>query len=152
MSAWAWLGKKGRLTAELKTLGNLPPEQRREMGQGVNALKRELAEAVEARREALERAALDQRLASETVDVTLPGRAVDAGGPHPVSRAMRRIIDIFRGLGFEVADGPEVEDDYYNFEALNFPGASSRRGRCTTRSTCRTAACCGRTPRRSRSG
>jgi phenylalanyl-tRNA synthetase alpha chain len=116
-----WLGKKGRLTAELKTLGNLPPEQRREMGQGVNALKRELAEAVEARREALERAALDQRLASETVDVTLPGRAVDAGGPHPVSRAMRRIIDIFRGLGFEVADGPEVEDDYYNFEALNFP-------------------------------
>jgi phenylalanyl-tRNA synthetase alpha chain len=117
----AWLGKKGRLTAELKSLGNLPPEQRREMGQGVNALKRELAEAVELRRAALEGAALDQRLASETVDVTLPGRAVDAGGPHPVSRAMRRIIDIFRGLGFEVADGPEVEDDYYNFEALNFP-------------------------------
>lgn len=117
----AWLGKKGRLTAELKTLGNLPPERRREMGQGVNALKRELAEAVETRREALERVALDQRLASETVDVTLPGRNVDAGGPHPVSRAMGRIIDIFRGLGFEVADGPEVEDDYHNFEALNFP-------------------------------
>ncbi|NKI33704.1 phenylalanine--tRNA ligase subunit alpha [Wenzhouxiangella sp. XN79A] len=117
----AWLGKKGRLTAELKALGQLPPEQRRETGQGVNALKQELADAVEARRHDLERAALDERLASETVDVTLPGRAVDPGGPHPVSRAMSRILAIFRGLGFAVADGPEVEDDYHNFEALNFP-------------------------------
>lgn len=117
----AWLGKKGRLTSELKSLGQLPPEVRRETGQGVNALKRELAETIEQRRGDLERAALDQRLASETIDVTLPGRAVDPGGPHPVSRAMRRILDIFRGLGFAVADGPEVEDDYHNFEALNFP-------------------------------
>ena len=117
----AWLGKKGRLTAELKSLGQLPPDERRETGQGVNMLKRELAEAVEARRHDLERAALNERLASETLDVTLPGRSVDPGGPHPVSRAMRRILDIFRGLGFAVADGPEVEDDYHNFEALNFP-------------------------------
>ncbi len=117
----AWLGKKGRLTAELKALGQLPPDQRRATGQGVNALKRELADAVDAKRDELERAALDERLASETLDVTLPGRAVDPGGPHPVTRAMRRILDIFRGLGFAVADGPEVEDDYHNFEALNFP-------------------------------
>ena len=117
----AWLGKKGRLTAELKHLGQLPPEARREAGQAVNELKRELGTLLEARKRELERAALDERLATETLDVTLPGRAVDPGGPHPVTRAMTRILDIFRGLGFAVADGPEVEDDYHNFEALNFP-------------------------------
>lgn len=117
----AWLGKKGRLTAELKNLGQLPPEARRAAGQAVNELKRELGTQLETRKAELERAALDQRLATETIDVTLPGRAVDPGGPHPVTRAMSRILDIFRGLGFAVADGPEVEDDYHNFEALNFP-------------------------------
>jgi len=117
----AWLGKKGRLTAELKSLGGLAPEVRRETGQAVNELKRELASALEAQRSELERARLDERLATETLDVTLPGRTVDPGGPHPVTRAMRRILDIFHGLGFAVADGPEVEDDYHNFEALNFP-------------------------------
>jgi len=116
-----WLGKKGRLTAELKNLGQLPPEARREAGQSVNELKRELAGRLETRKAELERAELDRRLATETLDVTLPGRAVDPGGPHPVTRAMSRILSIFRGLGFAVADGPEVEDDYYNFEALNFP-------------------------------
>lgn len=117
----AWLGKKGRLTAELKNLGQLPPEARRAAGQAVNELKRELGTQLETRKAELERAALDQRLATETIDVTLPGRAVDPGGPHPVTRTMSRILDIFRGLGFAVADGPEVEDDYHNFEALNFP-------------------------------
>ncbi len=117
----AWLGKKGRLTAELKQLGQLPPESRREAGQAVNELKRELGNLLEARKRELERAALDERLATETLDVTLPGRSVDPGGPHPVTRAMTRILHIFRGLGFAVADGPEVEDDYHNFEALNFP-------------------------------
>ena len=117
----AWLGKKGRLTAELKALGQLAPEQRREAGQSVNELKRELAEALDTRREALERAALDARLASERIDVSLPGRGVDPGGPHPVTTALERILEIFRRLGFAVADGPEVEDDYHNFEALNFP-------------------------------
>ena len=117
----AWLGKKGQLTAELKSLGGLPPELRRETGQAVNELKRELAGVLESRKAQLERAAVDQRLATETLDVTLPGRDVDPGGPHPVTRAMRRILDIFHGLGFAVADGPEVEDDYHNFEALNFP-------------------------------
>jgi len=117
----AWLGKKGRLTAELKNLGQLPPESRRAMGQAVNELKHELVELLESRKSELERAALDERLATETLDVTLPGRDMDPGGPHPVTRAMTRILDIFRGLGFAVADGPEVEDDYHNFEALNFP-------------------------------
>ena len=116
-----WLGKKGRLTAELKNLGQLPPEARRVAGQAVNELKRELSTRLEARKAELERAELDRRLATETLDVTLPGRAVDPGGPHPVTRAMSRILSIFRGLGFAVADGPEVEDDYHNFEALNFP-------------------------------
>ncbi|MBL37474.1 MAG: phenylalanine--tRNA ligase subunit alpha [Xanthomonadales bacterium] len=116
-----WLGKKGRLTAELKNLGQLPPEVRREAGQAVNELKRDLSTRLEARKTELERAELDRRLATETLDVTLPGRAVDPGGPHPVTRAMSRILSIFRGLGFAVADGPEVEDDYHNFEALNFP-------------------------------
>jgi phenylalanyl-tRNA synthetase alpha chain len=116
-----WLGKKGRLTAELKNLGQLPPEARREAGQAVNELKRELSTRLETRKAELERVELDRRLATETLDVTLPGRAVDPGGPHPVTRAMSRILSIFRGLGFAVADGPEVEDDYHNFEALNFP-------------------------------
>ncbi|HMB39647.1 MAG TPA: phenylalanine--tRNA ligase subunit alpha [Wenzhouxiangellaceae bacterium] len=116
-----WLGKKGRLTAELKNLGQLPPEARREAGQAVNELKRELSACLEARKAELERAELDRRLATETLDVTLPGRGVDPGGPHPVTRAMSRILSIFSGLGFAVADGPEVEDDYHNFEALNFP-------------------------------
>jgi phenylalanyl-tRNA synthetase alpha chain len=117
----AWLGRKGRLTAELKNLGQLPAEARRETGQGVNALKRDLTAAIERRKAELERAALDERLATETIDVTLPGRDVDPGGPHPVTRTLRRILDLFHGLGFAVADGPEVEDDYHNFEALNFP-------------------------------
>jgi len=117
----AWLGKKGRLTVELKNLGQLPPDARREAGQSVNELKRALSTRLEVRKAELERAELDRRLATETLDVTLPGRAVDPGGPHPVTRAMSRILSIFRGLGFAVADGPEVEDDYHNFEALNFP-------------------------------
>ncbi|MDT8408825.1 MAG: phenylalanine--tRNA ligase subunit alpha [Wenzhouxiangellaceae bacterium] len=117
----AWLGKKGRLTSELKSLGQLPANQRREAGQRVNEVKRELAGAIDARKLELEREALDRRLVGETIDVTLPGRDVDPGGAHPVTRAMDRILEIFRGLGFAVADGPEIEDDYHNFEALNFP-------------------------------
>ncbi len=116
-----WLGKKGQLTAELKTLGQLPAEQRREAGQAINQMKRTLSEAIESRKLELDRAALEQRLASEHIDVTLPGRGVDPGGPHPVTRAMDRILEIFRGMGFAVATGPEIEDDYHNFEALNFP-------------------------------
>jgi phenylalanyl-tRNA synthetase alpha chain len=116
-----FLGKKGRLTAQLKELGQLPAEQRREAGQAINRAKQTLEDAISERREALARQRLDARLAEESIDVTLPGRGAHCGGAHPVSRAMDRLIDIFQRLGFEVATGPEVEDDYHNFEALNFP-------------------------------
>ena len=116
-----FLGKKGALTAQLKELGQLPPEQRREAGQQINRAKQRLERAIAERGEVLAREHLKARLAEETIDVTLPGRAVEAGGAHPVSRALDRLLDIFQRLGFEVATGPEVEDDYYNFEALNFP-------------------------------
>lgn len=116
-----FLGKKGALTAQLKELGRLPAEQRREAGQQINRAKQTLEKAIAERGELLARARLDTRLSEETVDVTLPGRAVEPGGIHPVNRALDRLLDIFQRLGFEVATGPEVENDYYNFEALNFP-------------------------------
>ncbi|NEZ03827.1 phenylalanine--tRNA ligase subunit alpha [Wenzhouxiangella sp. XN201] len=116
-----FLGKKGALTAQLKALGQLPPEQRREAGQQINRAKQTLEQAIAQRAERLARERLDARLAEEQIDVTLPGRTTSAGGVHPVNRAMHRLLDIFQRLGFEVATGPEVEDDYYNFEALNFP-------------------------------
>ncbi|NBB93510.1 MAG: phenylalanine--tRNA ligase subunit alpha [Gammaproteobacteria bacterium] len=116
-----FLGKKGALTAQLKELGQLPPEQRREAGQQINRAKQDLERAIAERGEVLAREHLDAKLAGETIDVTLPGRSVELGGAHPVNRALDRLLDIFQRLGFEVATGPEVEDDYYNFEALNFP-------------------------------
>lgn len=116
-----YLGKKGELTAQLKQLGQLPPEQRREAGQAVNQAKQTLAERIAERDRALGARALDKRLETERIDVTLPGRRVDVGAHHPVTRAMDRLLDIFARLGFAVETGPEVEDDYYNFEALNFP-------------------------------
>lgn len=116
-----YLGKKGEVTALLKQLGGLEPDERKRMGQAVNAAKGELAGLINARREALETEQLAARLAADRVDVTLPGRGASRGGLHPVTRAAQRIIDIFAHLGFEVASGPEVEDDYHNFEALNFP-------------------------------
>ncbi|NIP17016.1 MAG: phenylalanine--tRNA ligase subunit alpha [Xanthomonadales bacterium] len=116
-----FLGKKGEITALLKTLGSLEPEQRRSFGQAVNAAKTEVADLIGARRSELEAEQLQAQLAAEQVDVTLPGRGEERGGLHPVTRAMQRIIDLFAHLGFEVATGPEVEDDYHNFESLNFP-------------------------------
>jgi phenylalanyl-tRNA synthetase alpha chain len=116
-----FLGKKGALTAQLKSLGQLPADQRREAGQQINRAKQALEEAIGQRAETLSRERLDQQLAAETIDVTLPGRGLEPGGGHPVSRALDRLLDIFQRLGFEVATGPEVEDDYHNFEALNFP-------------------------------
>ncbi|MEM9305479.1 MAG: phenylalanine--tRNA ligase subunit alpha [Pseudomonadota bacterium] len=117
----AFLGKKGALTAALRSLGQLAPEERRARGQAINEAKQEVVGAIEARRESLARAELDAKLASETVDVTLPGRGDAAGAIHPVTRTMNRIIRIFGRLGFDVAEGPEVETDHYNFGALNFP-------------------------------
>jgi len=116
-----YLGKKGILTHQLKSLGGLPPAIRRDFGQAVNRARDDLQEAIREQREALEHANLDTRLARDAVDVTLPGRARGIGGLHPITRTMRRMEDIFRGLGFEVADGPEIEDDFHNFEALNIP-------------------------------
>jgi phenylalanyl-tRNA synthetase alpha chain len=116
-----YLGKKGEITAQLKSLGSMEPEQRRSFGQAVNAARDTLSQAINARRQALESTALEQRLLSEKVDVTLPGRGEQRGGLHPVTMAMERAIGIFNKLGFDVATGPEVEDDHYNFESLNFP-------------------------------
>ncbi|NND45445.1 MAG: phenylalanine--tRNA ligase subunit alpha [Xanthomonadales bacterium] len=116
-----YLGKKGRVTGLLKSLGDMAPEQRKSFGQAVNAAKGELSEAIARKREALQAARLEAQLAGERIDVTLPGRGPDRGGLHPVTLAMQRMIDLFARLGFEVATGPEVEDDYHNFESLNFP-------------------------------
>jgi len=116
-----YLGKKGALTERLKELGRLPPEQRRDAGQAINEAKEALEAAIAARKTALEAAALDARLASEAIDVTLPGRGQRPGGRHPLSRTLARIEAFFTGIGFAVAEGPEVEDDFHNFEALNIP-------------------------------
>ncbi|QDH69440.1 phenylalanine--tRNA ligase subunit alpha [Marilutibacter alkalisoli] len=117
----ALLGKSGTITGRLKQLGTLPPDQRKTAGEAINRARDTVATALNARKAALAGAALDARLATETVDVTLPGIDADRGGLHPVSRTMERIADIFGRLGFELSDGPEVEDDWHNFEALNFP-------------------------------
>jgi phenylalanyl-tRNA synthetase alpha chain len=116
-----FLGKKGEVTAQLKTLGSMEPDQRKAFGQALNALRDTLNQAITERRAMLEAAALEQRLLEARVDVTLPGRGEHRGGLHPVTMAMERAIAIFTKLGFDVATGPEVEDDHYNFEALNFP-------------------------------
>jgi phenylalanyl-tRNA synthetase alpha chain len=115
------LGKNGSITAQLKVLGALPGDQRKHAGEAINRARDVIGEALAARRIALDAAALDARLSTETIDVTLPGRNAARGGLHPVSRTLERITDIFGRLGYELADGPEIEDDWHNFEALNFP-------------------------------
>ncbi|MFT4198851.1 MAG: phenylalanine--tRNA ligase subunit alpha [Pseudoxanthomonas sp.] len=117
----ALLGKNGSITARLKQLGTLPAEQRKAAGEAINWARDAVAQALAARKRVLEDAALDARLAGEAIDVTLPGRDGGRGGLHPVTRALERITDIFARLGYELADGPEIEDDWHNFEALNFP-------------------------------
>ena len=117
----ALLGKGGSITAQLKSLGALPVDQRKAAGEAINRVRDEIGEALAARREALQSAALDVRLAGETIDVTLPGRDAARGGLHPVSATLERIAAIFGRMGYALADGPEIEDDWHNFEALNFP-------------------------------
>ena len=117
----ALLGKSGAITAELKALGKLDPEQRKLRGAEVNAAKERLQAALAERRATLEQAALDLRLVGERVDVTLPGRDGTRGTRHPLTRTLSRIASIFAQLGYSVAEGPEIEDDWHNFEALNFP-------------------------------
>ncbi|AWV06716.1 phenylalanine--tRNA ligase subunit alpha [Marilutibacter maris] len=117
----ALLGKSGTITGRLKQLGALPPEQRKAAGEAINQARDTVGTALTARKAALADAALDARLATETVDVTLPGIDADRGGLHPISRTLERMADIFARLGFDLAEGPEIEDDWHNFEALNFP-------------------------------
>ena len=116
-----YLGKKGVLTQQLKQLGKLPPEQRPEAGQAINVAKKQVQESIEARKQRLQNAELEQQLAAEKIDVSLPGRGQHSGGIHPVTRTLQRIRHLFSSMGFESVEGPEIEDDYHNFEALNIP-------------------------------
>jgi len=116
-----FLGKQGSLTELLKGLGKLAPDARRDAGARINAAKDRIEAALAERRQALARAALDARLAEESLDVTLPGRGLARGGLHPASRTLERIERLFRSIGFDVADGPEIETDFHNFTALNTP-------------------------------
>jgi phenylalanyl-tRNA synthetase alpha chain len=116
-----FLGKKGVLTEHLKQLGKLPPESRPQLGQAINDAKKEIQAAIEARKAVLLTAQLDAQLSSEAIDVTLPGRGHRPGGLHPITRTLTRIETLFSQIGFSVAEGPEVEDDFHNFAALNIP-------------------------------
>lgn len=116
-----YLGKKGQITALLKGLGKLSAEERPAAGAQINVVKQELQDLISGRKSELENAALEAQLASETIDVSLPGRSDSVGGLHPITRTIERMEDFFAAIGFEVVEGPEVEDDYHNFEALNIP-------------------------------
>lgn len=116
-----YLGKKGQLTTRMKQLGSLSAEERPAAGQEINRAKQAVHAALESRREALKSESLERKLAEDAVDVSLPGRGLARGSRHPVSRAMSRIERIFRDAGFGVRSGPEIEDDYHNFTALNIP-------------------------------
>ncbi len=112
----------------LKGLGKLSPEERPAAGEQINQAKQALSSDIDAKREQLESEALNARLAAERIDVTLPGRGQESGGLHPVTRTLERIEGLFTRIGFDVAVGPEIEDDYHNFEALNIPAHHPARG------------------------
>ena len=116
-----WLGKKGRVTDLLKSLGQLAADERPKVGAEINAVKQLLNEQIGERKETLQQAAIAAQLAAESLDVTLPGRREDLGALHPITRTIDRMAAYFAALGFEVVEGPEIEDDYHNFEALNIP-------------------------------
>ncbi|MEO0367549.1 MAG: phenylalanine--tRNA ligase subunit alpha [Pseudomonadota bacterium] len=122
-----YLGKKGELTGQLKQIGSLPVEERPKFGDRVNAIKAELSESLVLKKRQLEDAELLASIANESLDITLPGRGVDQGGIHPVTRTMQRIEDIFVSMGFGIAEGPEIEDDFHNFEALHIPAEHPAR-------------------------
>ena len=123
----AALGRKGELTELLKGLGKLPAEERKSAGAAINDAKQRITAAIDARRAELESVALDRELSAGAIDVTLPGRGQPVGGLHPVTRTRLRIEAIFRRAGFSVAEGPEVEDDFHNFGALNIPAGHPAR-------------------------
>lgn len=116
-----YLGKTGQLTEQMKGLGKLPPDERKTLGAVINTAKEAIEAALNARRDALSEAQLQARLDAEAIDVTLPGRGRGKGGIHPIMRSWERIEEIFRSIGFDVADGPEIETDWTNFTALNSP-------------------------------
>jgi phenylalanyl-tRNA synthetase alpha chain len=116
-----YLGKDGSLTVLLKGLGKLPAEERKTAGAAINVAKTRIESALTARRDALKNAQLEAQLAAEALDVSLPGRGALRGGLHPVTRSLERIEQLFRSIGFDVADGPEIETDWHNFTALNTP-------------------------------
>lgn len=115
-----YLGKKGLITEQLKSLGNLPTDERRAAGQELNRTKSEISAAIDKRQSALQQAELSAQLTRRQLDVSLPGRGQQPGSVHPITRSLQRIERIFHAAGFKVAEGPEVEDDFHNFEALNF--------------------------------
>ena len=116
-----YLGKTGELTGLLKTLGQMSPEERKTIGAHINECKNHFQTAFNSKRDALNEAKLQAQLAAEALDITLPGRAQEHGGLHPVTLTLQRVVELFHGMGFEVADGPEIEDDFHNFQALNIP-------------------------------
>ncbi|HFC8543006.1 phenylalanine--tRNA ligase subunit alpha [Neisseria weaveri] len=116
-----YMGKTGELNALLKQLGQMSPEERKTIGAHINECKNSFQAAYNAKRDALNEAKLQAQLAAEALDVTLPGRVIDVGGLHPVTLTLQRVVELFHGMGFEVADGPEIEEDFYNFQALNIP-------------------------------
>ena len=120
-------GKKGVFTEYMKSLGGMSADERKQAGAIINAARDSFQETLESRRAVLVEQALLQRLSQETIDVTLPGRGVQGGGLHPATLTLRRISQIFRSVGFEVVEGPEIEDDYHNFEALNIPASHPAR-------------------------
>lgn len=117
----SYLGKKGEFTLQMKQLGKLEPDQRRAVGQVINTAKAKFQQQLEESKTGMQQAVLEARLASESVDVTSPGRGQSVAGLHPVTITLRRISKIFASVGFKVEEGPEIEDDYHNFEALNIP-------------------------------
>ena len=122
-----FLGKKGSITQQMQQLGQLPGDQRREAGQRINQAKNAVADAIQDRKDRLNTEKLAAELKSESIDVTLPGRGQQSGGLHPITRTLERIDSFFRNIGFEVATGPEIEDDFHNFEALNMPESHPAR-------------------------
>jgi phenylalanyl-tRNA synthetase alpha chain len=117
----SYLGKKGLLTEKLKLLSTVPPEERKSLGKSINDLKKYITEGIASRKTVLREQELSQRLATESIDITLPGKFTPYGRQHPINQTLEEIISVFAAMGFGVEEGPEVELDYYNFEALNFP-------------------------------
>jgi len=116
-----YIGKKGVLTRQLKRVGTMPPEQRPNFGLAVNDAKKAVAALIDARRQVLSDESISRQLLNERIDVTLPGRGNRSGSLHPLTRTLNRLVELFQRLGFDVADGPEIEDDFHNFAALNIP-------------------------------